>query len=104
MVVALTAGTNAARGTRRPWVRLGSRATQSRLPLFPPQQTLLSPAVTSEKCHERTHAAHKLHFYSISSSARPLSASGTVIPSAFAVLRLIISSTLVDLWTGRSPG
>ena len=44
------------------------------------------------------------HFYSISSSARPLSASGTAMPSALAVLRLIISSTLVDLWTGRSPG
>src|SRR6266478_5826629 len=26
--------------------RLGSRVTQSRLPLFPQQQTLLSPAVT----------------------------------------------------------
>ena len=38
------------------WVRLGSRATQSRLPLFPQQQTLLSLAVTSEKCHTRTHA------------------------------------------------
>jgi hypothetical protein len=46
----------------------------------------------------------KWHFYSISSSARPLSASGTAMPSAFAVLRLIISSTLVDLWTGRSRG
>src|SRR5882672_12927085 len=32
------------------WVRLGSRVTQSRLPLFPQQQTFLSPAVTSEKC------------------------------------------------------
>jgi hypothetical protein len=32
------------------WVRLGSRLTQSRLPLFPQQQTFLSPAVTSEKC------------------------------------------------------
>src|SRR6266849_6827558 len=31
--------------------RLGSRATQSRLPLFPQQQTFLTPAVTSEKCH-----------------------------------------------------
>src|SRR5260370_42067919 len=31
--------------------RLGSRVTQSRLPLFPHQQTFLSPAVTSEKCH-----------------------------------------------------
>src|SRR5712692_7854021 len=34
--------------------RLGSRVTQSRLPLFPQHQTFLSPAVTSEKCHERT--------------------------------------------------
>src|SRR5882762_1223457 len=31
--------------------RLRSRMTQSRLPLFPQQQTFLSPAVTSEKCH-----------------------------------------------------
>src|SRR5258705_9233648 len=36
-----------------PWVRLGSRVTQSRLPLFPQQQTFLSPAVTSEKCQLR---------------------------------------------------
>jgi hypothetical protein len=27
-----------------------------------------------------------------------------VSPSAFAVLRLITSSNLVDCWTGRSPG
>jgi hypothetical protein len=46
----------------------------------------------------------KWHFYSISSSARPLSASGTEMPSALAVLRLIISCTLVALWTGRSLG
>src|SRR3981081_853454 len=39
------------------WVRLGSRATQSRLPLFPQQQTLLSLAVTSEKCQYRRHCA-----------------------------------------------
>src|SRR5258706_10289491 len=36
------------------WVRLGSRATQSRLPLFPQQQTFLSPAVTSETCQQRS--------------------------------------------------
>ena len=35
--------------------------------------------------------------YSITSSARPSSVSGTVRPSALAVLRLMISSTLVDL-------
>jgi hypothetical protein len=36
------------------WVRLGSRATQSRLPLFPQQQTFKSPAVTSDKCQKPT--------------------------------------------------
>src|SRR5262249_20878827 len=42
--------------------------------------------------------------HSITSSARPSSGSGTVRPSAFAVLRLMISSTFVDCCTGRSPG
>src|SRR6266511_100475 len=42
--------------------------------------------------------------YSITSSARPSSDSGTVRPSAFAVLRLMINSTLVDCCTGRSAG
>src|SRR5712691_6679762 len=40
--------------------------------------------------------------HSITSSARPSSESGNVTPSAFAVLRLMTSSTLVDCWTGRS--
>src|SRR6266850_246951 len=39
------------------WVRLGSRATQSRLPLFPQQQTFLSPAVTSDKCQQQKFLA-----------------------------------------------
>jgi hypothetical protein len=42
--------------------------------------------------------------YSITSSARPSSGSGNVIPSALAVLRLSTSSTLMDCWTGRSAG
>ena len=42
--------------------------------------------------------------YSITSSARPSSESGTVMPSALAVFELIISSIFVDRWTGRSPG
>src|SRR5262249_39904417 len=37
--------------------------------------------------------------HSITSSARPSSGSGTVMPSALAVLRLMISSTLVSCWT-----
>ena len=42
--------------------------------------------------------------YSITSSARASSVGGMVSPSALAVLRLMISSTLVDCWTGRSAG
>ena len=41
-------------------VRLGSRLTQSRLPLFPQQQTFLSPAVTSENLHNRRHWTRRL--------------------------------------------
>src|SRR5262245_48662541 len=42
--------------------------------------------------------------HSITSSARPSSGSGTVRPSALAVLRLMISSTFTTCWTGRSAG
>src|ERR1700676_375276 len=42
--------------------------------------------------------------HSITSSARPSSVSGKVMPSALAVLRLMYSSTLVASWTGRSAG
>ena len=42
--------------------------------------------------------------HSITSSARPSNVIGTVRPSALAVLRLMISSTFVDCWTGRSAG
>ena len=41
--------------------------------------------------------------YSITSSARASSAAGTVMPSALAVLRLMISSSLVGNSTARSP-
>ena len=46
----------------------------------------------------------KLHRYSITSSARPDSGSGTAIPSSFAALALMKSSSLVPCWTGRSAG
>src|SRR5262249_8535591 len=42
--------------------------------------------------------------HSITSSARASSVGGTVTPSALAVLRLMINSTLVACRTGRSPG
>src|SRR5437660_695087 len=53
---------------------------------------------TAEERYERA-AIH-----SITSSARPSNVIGTVRPSALAVLRLMISSTFVDCWTGRSAG
>src|SRR6266540_2464664 len=42
--------------------------------------------------------------YSITSSARPSNASGTVKPSAFAVLRLMTNSNFVGCCTGSSDG
>src|SRR5262249_3184088 len=43
-------------------------------------------------------------YHSITSSARASTESGTLIPSVFAVLRLMTSSNLVDCITGRSAG
>src|SRR5262249_8232368 len=71
-------------------------------------RTLLCP----HRARPRGCAAQKrderapLHLggHSITSSARPSSGSGNVIPSALAVLRLSMSSTLMDCWTGRSAG
>src|SRR5262245_17512240 len=51
---------------------------------------------------DRTSFAWRTH--SITSSARPSRESGKVRPSALAVLRLMISSTLVDCCTGKSAG
>src|SRR5262249_32282105 len=42
-------------------------------------------------------------FHSMTSSARASSVSGTVRPSALAVLRLITSRKVVGCWTGSSP-
>jgi hypothetical protein len=49
-------------------------------------------------------AERTLVAYSIRSSARMRSGNGTSILSAFAVLRLIMSSSLAGCSTGRSPG
>jgi hypothetical protein len=43
-------------------------------------------------------------FYSMTSSARASSAGGTVMPSDFAILRLIVNSNLVGCTTGKSAG
>src|SRR5262249_16898427 len=42
--------------------------------------------------------------YSITPSARASSVAGTCIPSVLAVFRLMVSSTFVNCWTGRSAG
>ena len=51
-----------------------------------------------------THAVQQRVAYSITSSARASSVGGTSRPSAFAVLRLTTSSSLVGNSIGRSPG
>src|ERR1700726_372145 len=53
------------------------------------------PALLVTQCHFQTHAVQQQHPYSITSSARPSSVIGKVMPSALAVLRLMISSTLL---------
>src|SRR5260221_2077259 len=62
-------------------------------------------------CPTRPHGGHASEqrdelapVHSITSSARASSVSGTVRPSAFAVLRLMTSSNLVGCWTGRLLG
>jgi hypothetical protein len=52
--------------------------------------------------HFRTHTVQQNSPYSITSSARASSWSGTVSPSALAVLRLMMSLYLVGNWTGNS--
>jgi hypothetical protein len=60
--------------------------------------------------HSSVGAGHKgknlaaPHCYSITSSARPSSVSGKVMPSALAVFMLMISWIFVSCWTGRSEG
>src|SRR5262249_35949654 len=56
----------------------------------------------AEQRYERA-ALHRCS-HSITSSARASRLSGTVRPSAFAVLRLMTSSNLVGCWTGRLLG
>src|SRR5262249_45433863 len=73
-------------------------------------RTFLCPLYPRKRaCGEQSRMAAKgqkraLEFYSISSLACASSAGGTVMPSAFAVFRLITSSCLVGACTGRSAG
>src|SRR5262249_598499 len=66
-----------------------------------------SKARKDRECGSTCRQTQKLSggkFHSITSSARASSVGGTSRPSALAVLRLMINSTLVACWTGRSAG
>src|SRR5215831_1904629 len=77
-------------------------------PLSPvaPQHSLPSGrySLLGPDLHRLDRTSFAWRTYSITSSARPRSEIGMVRPSTPAVLRLMISSTLVDCWTGRSAG
>src|SRR5262245_24461660 len=73
----------------------------------PPHAITLLRTRRDRPCRRRTAEQRDelaaLH-HSITSSARPISGSGMVRPRALAVFRLMINSTLVACWTGRSAG
>ena len=80
-------------------VTSGHDVIKSQCPLYPLKRTSLAAMVMSALCQKQT-----LRLYSITSSARARSAGGTARSSAFAVLRLMASSNLVGVCTGRSAG
>jgi hypothetical protein len=65
---------------------------------------ILEAGQSAGEAQSRLNATSRLRPYSITSSARPITGSGTLMPSALAALRLIISSTFVACWIGRSAG
>jgi hypothetical protein len=87
------------RKVRNPPTADGAEVTSSGAgqPLFDPRRKVCSTAA-------EYHEAHSATRYSITSSATPRSVGGTVMPSIFAVLRLIASVNLVGCMIGRSPG
>src|SRR5262245_48085507 len=76
---------------------LSPLATQHSLPSG--RYSLLGPDF-----HRLDRASFAWRTHSITSSARASSVGGTSIPSALAVLRLMIRSNLVGCTTGRSLG
>src|SRR5262249_7622402 len=70
------------------------------------RRRLLLRARRERPCRSRAEQGDELAppDHSITSSARASSDGETSRPSAFAVLRLIASSNLVGVCTGRSPG
>ena len=91
-------------GTRCPNVRFGSKAdirSAKRHVRFTPKSGHSDTA--KNRCPLCANSGH-FAFYSITSSARSSSGSGTLRPSAFAVLRLIAGSNTVGCIAGKSAG
>ena len=66
-------------------------------------ETQIGRRAMSEKYQQETHASQQLVAYSITSSARASSVGEISKPSAFAVLRLTISSTWLAAGRGGRP-
>jgi len=66
--------------------------------------TLLRMGHQRPRCRSSEQADEPAPSHSITSSARASSVGGTIIPSAFAVFKLITSSNLISCSTGRSAG
>ena len=73
-------------------------------PLFPNSDHIADAPTRRKSAMKRLMHRSNYLFHSITSSARSRNDSGIVRPSAFAVLRLIISSNLVGCSTGSSLG
>jgi hypothetical protein len=71
---------------------------------MPPIAAQLIVAANRRDVHKETYAVQQITAYSITSSARPSSVSGKVMPNDLAVFMLMISSILEARSTGRSPG
>jgi hypothetical protein len=74
------------------------------LPVYPDERTSSDRPGMSGLCQQATLSPARYASYSITSSARSKKASGIIMPSAFAVVRLTTSSKVVGCSTGRSAG
>src|SRR5262249_51734870 len=72
--------------------------------LYPQKRTLQSEIAMSALCQKRTLCGAVKSPYWITSSAATRSVCGTVMPSALAVLRLIVSKYFTGICTGSSDG
>ena len=75
-------------------------AVQEGMSALPPKADMCG---ATRRCPLSANSGHWLG-YSMTSSARPMSVFGMLMPSALAVLRLMVSSTLVTCWTGKLAG